>query len=330
MLWRLLGTAIVTASLSFPVANAQAIYPDAYRLSRDIATLASDKWEGRLTCTAGIDSAAVFIAARFDSLRLKPMVGAEKGRAPFSPYFDPFNTAEGAGRMTVPAACQATNVVGMVRGTDSLVAHEYVVVGAHYDHLGRNTRSSMDPQSGNVVRNGADDNASGTAGVMELARLFAMNPPRRSVIFVAFTAEEWGMVGSRHFVTKRLTATRVLAMVNLDMVGRLRNDSVFIDGSSSAAELPDILNEENSALPLNFGVAGALVGRSDHVSFSATGIPAVHFTTGTHPDYHTSTDDAARINTAGVARIAYFAERVVRRIADGPGPLLFIGEAVRR
>jgi Zn-dependent M28 family amino/carboxypeptidase len=119
-------------------------------------------------------------------------------------------------------------------------------------------------------------------------------------------------------------------MVNLDMVGRIRNDSLLVDGSGTAVELPALIQDENAALPLNLGVAGPLAGRSDHVSFSAAGIPAVHLTTGTHPDYHAATDDAAKINTAGVARVVYFAERVARQIADRPDPLTFVGDAVKR
>lgn len=323
-------TAIVLSVSPLTGAHAQPAYPEAFRMARDIATLAADKWEGRLTCTKGNDSAAAFIAARFDSLHLKPLRGAAEGKGPYSPFFDPFNTKEASGRQPVPSFCQSNNVVGIVRGTDSLVAHEYVVIGAHYDHLGRNPRSSMDPQAGNTIRNGADDNASGTAGVMELARLFALNPARRSLMFVAFSAEEWGMIGSNHFVATRLASSHIVAMVNLDMVGRLRGDSLLIDGDASAVEFRALLTDENASFPLNLGGAGSLAGRSDHVSFSANGIPAVHFTTGEHPDYHTATDDAGRINIAGLARVVDFAGRLARRLADRADVLTFVRAPVNR
>jgi hypothetical protein len=141
-------------------------------------------------------------------------------------------------------------VVALVEGTDPAVRGQVVVVGAHYDHLGRETTFAADPKAGRVIHNGADDNASGTAAVLELARRLQARPPRRSVLFVAFSGEELGILGSSHFVDHSpVPADSMAAMLNFDMVGRLRDDKVIVYGTGTAAELPALVDSANAAGP---------------------------------------------------------------------------------
>ena len=152
---------------------------DSAAIRSDISYLASDVLEGRLTGTPGNDSAAAYIARRYDYLRL---------RAPYPGYLQNFVARSAAGLHTGDTAGQKTqNVVAILNGSDPAYRGRYLVVGAHFDHLGRGTRYAMDPQAGDAIRNGADDNASGTAAVLQLARMLSISKPRHSVVFVNFS-----------------------------------------------------------------------------------------------------------------------------------------------
>jgi len=136
--------------------------------------------------------------------------------------------------------------VAMVPGTDPALAGQVVVVGAHFDHLGRSTAGALDPQAGNAIRNGADDNASGTAAVLALARHFAARPARRSIVVANFTAEELGLLGSQWFVEHSpVPLDSIVAMVNFDMVGRLKNDRLIVYGVGTARELRALVDSAN-------------------------------------------------------------------------------------
>jgi aminopeptidase YwaD len=284
--------------------------PDADRLQRDIAWLADDRLEGRGTGTAGNDSAAAWLARRHAMLGLRPV--APDG------YLQRFvaRSAQMAhdGRST---GLPTQNVVAVVPGRDPALRGEYVVIGAHFDHLGRSAIGAMDPEARDAVRNGADDNASGTAAVLELARLFAARPARRSIVVTHFSGEELGLLGSQWFVDHApLPLDSVVAMVNFDMVGRLRNEKLIVYGVATARELPGIVDEANVAPRLAISAVGDGFGPSDHSSFHAKGIPVLHFFTDLHDDYHRATDDVERIDAAGEARVVAVAERVVRAVAD--------------
>lgn len=295
----------------------QTVFPDSYNITRDIAALASDRWEGRLACTKGNDSAVAMIAARFDSLGLLPLTTSNGDRR--AQFLDEFSTAPDGRPIEGLAPCRTHNVAGFIRGTDSVLAKEFIVVGAHLDHIGYEARFAADRQR--AIHNGADDNASGTAGLLELVRLITAQPVKRSVLFVAFNAEELGLLGSQHFVADRLTFGRIHAMLNFDMIGRMRNDSLFMIGAESGAEFRVLVQRENAANPLKIRFTALEKGSSDHVSFSDAGIPAIQFFTGYHVDYHASTDDAKYINAAGVARIVSFAQGLINRLAELPEPL---------
>jgi aminopeptidase YwaD len=305
--------------------------PDTAQIRRDIGYLASDALEGRGTGTPGNDSAAAYIARRFESLGLTPLFSSAgsavcqtarcDGR-----FLQPFVARSvAAAHAGLPAAMSTQNVAAMVRGTDSILKDEYVILGAHFDHLGRTTMGALDPDAKDAIRNGADDNASGTAAVIELARLLRRTPPKRSVIFVTFSGEELGLLGSQHFVEQLpVPIERVRAMLNFDMVGRLRDDRLIIYGVATASELREIIDQANAVTPLAVTATGDGFGASDHSSFYAKNIPVLHFFTNVHDDYHRASDDAERVNAAGIGRVVSLAERITRDIADRPAPLTFV------
>lgn len=287
--------------------------------------------EGRATGSAGNDSAAAFIARRYESLGLRALVrrgdaatcAADASNELCRPGFlQPFvarsvMTAHAAG-----GAPRSQNVVAMVPGRDPALRGQVLVIGGHFDHLGRSSASAMDPERRDAIRNGADDNASGTAVVMELARLFARVPARRSILFVNFSGEELGLLGSQWFVENTpVPLDSVQAMLNFDMVGRLSNDRLTVYGVATATELSAILDSSNVEPKLSVAGQGDGFGASDHSSFYAKGIPVLHFFTGIHEDYHRASDKVERINAGGMARVTAYAERIARRLADRPDRL---------
>jgi aminopeptidase YwaD len=217
---------------------------------------------------------------------------------------------------------EARNVVALLPGASATLRNEYVVVGAHYDHLGMGGEGSLAPDS-HEVHNGADDNASGTADVIEIARRLLEGPrPDRSVLFIAFTGEERGLWGSAHFVddpTEPLD--RIVAMLNLDMVGRVVNDEVTVFGVGTAEEWDGIVDAANAGLerPLKISKSPDGYGPSDHSSFYGKGIPVLHFFSNTHEDYHRPSDDWQKINVDGLDRVAELTAGVAARLATG-GP----------
>ncbi len=315
-----IASGFMTACSGAYVHPAGTARPDSMAIRRDIEYLASDRLEGRLAGTPGNDSAAAYIARRYTSLHLAAVSAG---------YLQPFDarSAEGA-HMGRAEPRHTENVFALLRGTDPALRDQYVVVGAHFDHLGRSATFAQDPEAKDAIRNGADDNASGTAAVLELARLLAPTPPRRSIVFVNFSAEEFGLLGSQWFVAHSpVPLEHVVAMINFDMVGRLRNDKLIIYGTSTAAELKALVDSANSGLgeaSLRVTGIGDGYGPSDQTSFYAKNIPVLHFFTDLHEDYHRATDDADKVNAGGEARVVDLAFHVVRAIADRPSALTFV------
>jgi hypothetical protein len=305
-------------------------HADAGAIRTDIDYLASDRLEGRGTGTPGNDSAAAYIARRFASLGLRRLD---------SSYEQHFVARPLTAHNESPRSLPTQNVVALLGGSDPALRGELVVVGAHFDHLGRSTEGALDPDRKNVIRRGADDNASGTAAVLELARLFAAAPTKRSLLFVTFSGEELGLLGSEYFVTHSpVPLDSAVAMVNFDMVGRLRDDKLIVYGVATATELPAILDSANLAAaapraglpwtaPLRLTALGDGFGPSDHSSFYARSIPVLHFFTDLHDDYHSAGDVPSKINASGEAHVVDVAERVIRAIADRPSRLTFIRSA---
>jgi len=287
------------------------------RLLADVRYLSDDRLEGRLTGTPGADSAAAYVARRF----------AEVGLAPASDgWFQDFVVSPDApaARHAPVGGARGRNVIGVLRGTDPNLKGETVVVGAHYDHLGLGGAFALDPDSTGAVHNGADDNASGTAALIDIARRLVRRPPARSVTFVAFGGEELGLLGSAHYVRESLKTGPTTAMLNLDMVGRLRRDRLVVYGTGSATEFQPLLDSLNRSARFELTLRPDGYGPSDQSSFYAAGIPVLHFFTNVHEDYHRSTDDWQQIDVAGLERVAAFGAGVASAVANRREPLTFV------
>jgi hypothetical protein len=196
-------------------------------------------------------------------------------------------------------------------------AKEYIVVGAHYDHLGRGGQGSLAAYAGQI-HHGADDNASGTAAIMELARLLSSGPPLpRSIIFIAFSGEEEGLLGSQHWVSEPpVPLKQVVAMINLDMVGRVKDKSLLVGGVGTAAPFENILKRLDEQSPLDFKSTWRNgVAPSDNTSFVSHEIPVLFFFSGLHADYHRPTDTADKINYEGEAEVINIAAKAITEIA---------------
>ncbi|MBI5060300.1 M20/M25/M40 family metallo-hydrolase [candidate division KSB1 bacterium] len=211
------------------------------------------------------------------------------------------------------------NVVGLIPGNDTVI-----VVGAHYDHLGFGQSGSLDPHPGKI-HNGADDNASGVASVIEIARDLMSRPIPETVMLATFTAEETGLGGSSHLVKNfPLRLDLVRAMINLDMVGRVKDNQFSVLGCKSADEFSGIIEDANQSIGLNVTCKGDGYGPSDHMNFYLADRPVLFFFSGAHEDYHRSTDDYKRINFDDMARVTRLAENTVRGISKFSAPLTFV------
>jgi aminopeptidase YwaD len=213
------------------------------------------------------------------------------------------------------------NVAGYLEGTDPELKDHYIVVGAHYDHLGMGIEGSLYKGTDPQVHHGADDNASGTAGVMELAEKFASvrRDLKRSVIFITFSGEELGLIGSNYFVNHLpIPADKIDAMINLDMVGRLRDKELTVYGTGTSSKWKEILNKDNNfKFKLAFNDEG--FGPSDHSSFYGKGIPVLFFFTGVHEDYHRPSDVAKLINSEGEDSVLHYVFNVAEDLDSMKG-----------
>lgn len=212
------------------------------------------------------------------------------------------------------------NVVGVLPGSDPTRAKEAIVIGAHYDHVGVGGRLSVNPERAGEIHNGADDNASGTASIIEMARAAAADRGRfpRTLIFVAFAGEERGLLGSAHYVTQpHIPIENTIAMLNLDMVGRA-NGSVDISGLEAAPSMEADLKAavKASGSSLNIKREGPGAGRSDDYNFVAHRIPAINFFTGFHSDYHRPGDDWPKIDSEGTSQVAKLALELAAALAN--------------
>jgi hypothetical protein len=210
------------------------------------------------------------------------------------------------------------NVVASIAGTDSTLENEWVVVGAHYDHLGLGDSNSLSPSQIGQVHHGADDNASGTAGVLELARLAAQNRQelRRSVLFMTFAGEEIGLRGSSYFVNHpTIPLATVMGMINMDMIGRVNNNRLFVEGVGTAPDFKPWVEEFNQHVGLKLDYSNSGFGASDHMSFNIKKIPVIFFFSGLHSDYHKPSDTSDKINAAGAVKVLSLAYMVMDRMA---------------
>jgi Peptidase family M28/PDZ domain/PA domain len=210
------------------------------------------------------------------------------------------------------------NVVAYIPGSDPALQNEWVVVGAHYDHLGLGDKNSLAPSLIGQIHHGADDNASGTAGVLEIARLAAKNPHewKRSVLFITFAGEELGLFGSSYFVNHpTIPLKNIDAMINMDMIGRLNNDRLFVGGVGTSPSFKSSLEDINKNVHLQLDYSNSGYGASDHMSFNAKKIPVLFIFSGLHSDYHKPSDTYDKINTAGAIKVLSLVYMMADRVA---------------
>jgi len=289
----------------------------------DIRYLSDDRLDGRMTGSPGADSAAAYLARRFEAVGLQQAAGG---------WFQTFAIARDlpAAQNAHVAGLTGRNVIGLLPGHDPVLRNETIIVGAHYDHLGLGGFGSLDPDSTGKVHNGADDNASGSAMLIEIAQRLASAPPARTVVFIAFSGEEIGLLGSSYYVKQPVyPLATTLAMINLDMVGRLRNKRLIVYGSRSAKEFPALLDSLNWYAGFDLKAQGDGYGPSDQSSFYAAGRPVLHFFTDLHEDYHRTTDDWQKINIQGFGQVATFVTGVVTALANRPRPLTLMQAATQ-
>jgi hypothetical protein len=309
--------------------------------------------------TAGIAAIPVVVISRQGAERLldtsfSQLKQAATARTPGTNPVPPINAwlTTDVTRKEVPAY----NVVGILEGSDPVLKNEYIVIGAHYDHLGRGGEGSgsLAPRSGEI-HHGADDNASGTAGVIELARIFTAQKPKlkRTLVFVGFGGEEEGLLGSNYYVNHPLIPlANTVAMINMDMIGRMRDRKLSIGGVGTAQEWREIVRQANAdesisvaansgspapkGVPIVVSANGRPImtsdpnglfeltlnddgyGPSDHSSFYTKQIPVLFFFTGTHNDYHKPSDTFDKINYNDEARILSLVARIVRDVDGAP------------
>lgn len=286
--------------------------PKPISLEEDVVFLASDSLAGRETGTPGELIAAKYIAKRMQNIGLEP-----KGNAntyfqtfTFKPKTDPHSEAQ---FVSGDSTITGTNVLGYINNQ----AEKTIIIGAHYDHLGLGGEGSL-YREGEAIHNGADDNASGVSVLLKLAQNLRDSLPSSNYLFMAFSGEEMGLLGSNYF-TKNPTIdlSKSNFMINMDMVGRLREDKTLsVSGTGTASIWPQVLNSTNKGFKLVLQESG--VGPSDHTSFYLQDIPVLHFFTGQHEDYHKPTDDSEKLNYNGMEMIADYIYAIVAELDNKP------------
>lgn len=253
--------------------------------------------------------------------------------APLKPLIEQANADKAVSRSTGVKALLSpdvhkinkttANIVGLIEGSDPILKNEVVVIGGHMDHLGMGSQYSLSKTEEPAVHHGADDNASGATGVMEMSHYFgpktlAHIKTKRSILLICFTGEELGLYGSEFYVKHPLVALdKTAAMLNMDMVGRLRDNKLIVVGSSSGSYFDDLLAQVNKSAGLTIAKSGGdFGGGSDHESFENKSVPVLFFFTGTHEDYHTPTDTVDKINCEGEAKVLKLVADCAVNIAD--------------
>ena len=288
-------------------------------MRQTVEYLASQELGGRYPGTAGDTLASQFIAGKLRSLKLKPIVKGKKEKA-FIHDFTYGKTEETTNH----------NIIAVLPGKDKQLKHEYIVVGSHYDHLGMGGQGSGSRRPGTLgVHPGADDNASGDAVVLQLAKYFKKARSPRSIIFAFFGAEEQGLVGSKQFIEwmKQDDALRknlpdnikgVVAMVNLDMVGRMRDNAMSVSGTGTSSGFKAMAEQAAEQTNLNISCTPDGYGPSDHASFVAAEIPVLFLTTGGHMEYHTPDDVPSTLNYDGMQQTLDFSKALITQLASMP------------
>ncbi len=278
-------------------------------LSEITSVLADDTMEGREAGTRGGYAAGGYLLQRLARLKLTP--AGDDGT-----YYQSF----GAGYR---------NLLAILPGSDPELSRQVIVIGAHYDHVGYGTRRNSYGPIG-YIHNGADDNASGTAAVLEIAEALTRlpEPPARSILFAFWDGEEKGLLGSKHWMNDpTLERDRIVFAVNFDMVGRLRNDTLEVYGAHTGTDLRRILMEATEDTSLSLSLKWKMKADSDHHVFFSHHVPVVMFHTGLHGDYHRPSDDVETLNHEGIERVSRYALRAILAIANREEPPRFREES---
>ncbi|MDG2432339.1 M20/M25/M40 family metallo-hydrolase [Flavobacterium sp.] len=290
-----------------PIANDQC---NPVNLKKHILYLASDDLKGRLTGSKEETEAAKYLISEFEKLGLKPYDTNFIQSFNYTVRLNPHDTIS----MGIPNT--GNNVIGYLDNG----AKRTLIIGAHYDHLGLNEHHhSTKMNSEGEIHNGADDNASGVSGVLELARMFSQNKikEKANYIFALFSGEEDGLIGSKQMASNlKVLYPNVEAMINLDMIGRLNDEkSMVVGGTGTCPSFPEIIE---SGKPSGFTITQEIsgIGPSDHTSFYLKDIPVLFFFTGTHSDYHKPSDDEDKINYSGVENIVNYVFRTAYSISE--------------
>ena len=290
-------------------------------MKQTVEYLASQELGGRFPATVGDTLASEYIVSQLRSLKLKPII---KGKKKIGYYHDfTYGKTQAEERTT-------HNIIAVLPGKDKQLKHEYIVVGSHYDHLGMGGKDSGSRRPDTLgVHPGADDNASGDAVVLELAKYFKKARSPRSIIFAFFGAEEQGLIGSKNFLEwmKKADAQRInlpqdkkgiVAMVNLDMVGRMRDHAMSVSGTGTSSEFKAMAEAAAEQTNVNISCTPDGYGPSDHASFVAQEIPVLFLTTGGHMEYHTPDDVPSTLNYDGMQQTLDFSKELITRIANMP------------
>lgn len=292
-------------------------------IKEDVAFLASDELEGRQTGTSGEIRASEYLAKRFMDIGLQPK-GNDGFMQPFSfkPKTDPHKEVE----FTTNADSTITgrNIIGYIDNN----ANTTVVIGAHYDHLGYGGEGSLYREKDKAVHNGADDNASGVAVMLDLAHRLKLKNDKpdakdnNNYLFMAFSGEEMGLLGSNYFSKNpTIDVESINYMINMDMVGRMKADSTLaVYGTGTSPIFKQTLKSNNDKFKLVENESG--VGPSDHTSFYLIDIPVLHFFTGQHEDYHKPSDDSEKLNYSGMKLISNYIYEIITDLDDN-GELAF-------
>jgi aminopeptidase N len=296
---------------------------DTARMKADVEWLAAPEREGRGAGSGGLDAAANYIAERFERLGLAPLTPARDANR----YFQPFTMTGETG-----APVSAKNVIAVLPGANPALNGQSLIISAHYDHLGLGWPDARAGAKGQT-HPGADDNASGVAVMLEMARLMADAKPERSVIFAAFAGEEAGLLGARHYVRTAQAPGAPFALsghiadLNLDTVGRLADGKVTIFGTASAREMPFIFMGAGAVTGVPVQAVTQEINASDHTAFIEAGVPAVQLFASAASDYHRPSDTADKIDDAGLGKVAAILKEAVDYLAARAEPLNFNGRA---
>ncbi len=304
----LLGPAVATDAAETNARMAALLSITSQELKDDVGALADDTFEGRESGTRGNRAAGIYVIERLKKMGLEG--GGNKNS-----YYQNFGNY--------------TNILAYAPGRDPELANQVIVISAHYDHVGYgSSRNSYGPIG--RIHNGADDNASGVAGLLEVAQALTLLPerPRRSILFAFWDGEEKGLLGSKHWLEEpTVPLNRVAIMFNVDMIGRLRNSRAVVYGTRTSAGLRRLVSRQNDPSQLLLDFSWEMKGDSDHWAFYSRNVPVLMLHTGLHDDYHRPSDDADKINTEGLKQIAQLMFNVLVELADAPSLGGFRGQS---